>query len=826
MSRVAAVVAWILVTLGQPLAADEPDAESRAGWAKMAEHGSGFVVWESSRTGSWRIWRRNLDGSDLRQVVPDEKDRDHFCPHISPDGKRLIYLSYPAGRSEYVNDQPTQGITLHIIGTDGLSNQMLVPAARAYGGDRAVVWFDNQRFAYIDGDGITQQFDLASRQSRRLTTERQGQSGFLVNATKTFATSGEPTFSPFDSKQLQITPQARQGGCEPYFTHNGRWGFWMGGAGGPINRFDLQTRQISPIINKDDSRMPKGRQYLYFPMVSRNGRLLTFAASPDQHDHVKSDYDVFVARLNPETLEIIDRPVRYSFDPATDRYPDVYVADLELGRFAGEVPLSVYFASPLSENEWAWDFGDGVTANGAIAKHTFEEPGEYRVSARLKDRTLFGLVHVTPAAPPKPISVALSKPNEIIVVFDEPIQLKNASARLEAGPKIVASAVSKNGLQLTITLAEKLARADVLHLTGIADQAARPNVMSPQKLSISPASWPVHREGLVYLFQTSDKSNQVAGPGGKLRSYAIHPRGRARWNHDHALVLTGGSFGVEGVDEHLLDSCRHSQQLTVEAVITPDHVHQTGPARIVTFSSSALSRNFTLGQEGEKLIFRLRTPSTGENGVNPESTLAAIAERKPVHVAVTYRPGELVAYLDGKEVHRGNNIQGDFSNWSPHHLVFGDESNGERNWEGTLEGVAIYNRWLERDEVQRNADEYHRLIKSRTAVPQIEVSAKLLAKSPVPTLDEVKPYRGALMVCKYRVTQVLRGKLEDKEVLITQWALLDGQPQPVAALEPGAEVRLILELGESNPHLQRFVCKDRFDSDADLLLSRYYDATP
>ena len=55
-------------------------------WKRMAKLGRGFVVWESNRTGNWRIWHRSLDGSGLRQVTPDETDRDHIAPHISPEG--------------------------------------------------------------------------------------------------------------------------------------------------------------------------------------------------------------------------------------------------------------------------------------------------------------------------------------------------------------------------------------------------------------------------------------------------------------------------------------------------------------------------------------------------------------------------------------------------------------------------------------------------------------------------------------------------------------------------------------------------------------------
>ncbi|HEY2252636.1 MAG TPA: PKD domain-containing protein [Planctomycetaceae bacterium] len=501
------------------LSADEPDAETRAGWRKMSEYGNGFVVWESNRSGSWQIWRRNLDGTDLRQLVAEEKGRNHFCPHVSPDGTRLIYLSCAAGQDPNKGSHP-----LHLIQADGSSDKVLIPAARAYGGDRAAVWFDNQHLEYIDGEGFTQELDLESGKSRRLTADGQKENGRLINVARTHITVGyPPTFSLFDPATSRVTPQAALGGCEPYFSQDGRWGFWMGGAGGPINRFDLQSRQVSPIINKDDPRMPKGRAYLYFPMVARDGRFFAFAASPNQHDHDKSDYDVFVARLDPQKLEMIDRPVRYTFNPGTDRYPDVYAADLELGRFAGEAPFSVSFPAPKPGGEWTWDFGDGATTGGAAPRHTFSKPGEYRVAARQKDRALFALVSVAPAAPPKVLAATVTAPTEVVVAFDEPIQLRNQTARFESGAKVAEISVAKDGRKLVVKLADKLTKSDILHLAGVADLAEQPNALPPQHLAVNPATWPVNRDGLVYLMQTADAPNQVVGPDGKPRSSRFVP---------------------------------------------------------------------------------------------------------------------------------------------------------------------------------------------------------------------------------------------------------------------------------------------------------------
>jgi hypothetical protein len=435
--------------------------------------------------------------------------------------------------------------------------------------------------------------------------------------------------------------------------------------------------------------MPKDRSYLYFPMVSRDGRMFACAASPNQHDHFTADYDVFVARMDPEKLDVVGDPVRYSFHPGCDRFPDVFL-----------------------------------------------------------------------------------------------------SASRQA-------------------------------------QQAGPSSKSPGDSKATVAVWPSDRRGLVYLFETADKPNQVSAVAGQpKRSYTPRPRGRARLNHNYAMVIAGGSFVVDEASADVLAACKQSNELTVEALVRPDRLDQSGPARIVTFSSSAYSRNFTLGQDRDKLIFRLRTPKSGDNGVNPETAVASIQAGAVVHVVVTYQAGELLAYLDGKEVYRGESVQGDFSNWAPHHLLFGDEFDGNREWAGTLEGIAIFNRVLKPAEIQANATLYRDKLRSRKASRQIQVEAKLVATSPVPTLKEIKPYREALMVCKYRVIKVISGSLPDREILVTQWALLDGQPQPVTSVKPGADARLVLEPSEANPQLKRFVCKDAFDTDRELLLPRYYDATP
>jgi hypothetical protein len=66
--------------------------------------------------------------------------------------------------------------------------------------------------------------------------------------------------------------------------------------------------------------------------------MLAFGASAGDHDHFRSNYDIFVAPVDPASLELLGRPLRLSAHPASDRYPDVHVESLDLDRWVREAP--------------------------------------------------------------------------------------------------------------------------------------------------------------------------------------------------------------------------------------------------------------------------------------------------------------------------------------------------------------------------------------------------------------------------------------------------------------------------------------------------------
>ena len=195
--------------------------------------------------------------------------------------------------------------------------------------------------------------------------------------------------------------------------------------------------------------------------------------------------------------------------------------------------------------------------------------------------------------------------------------------------------------------------------------------------------FPGSRDGLVFLWHgTLEDSGE------------IEPRDNAKVSEDRQMDLTGGAFLTKNANDTLLDACQQSNQLTLECLVTTDNLDQDGPARIISFSNDATHRNFTFGQDGNRFAMRIRTPRTGTNALGGEFHFGKIESGKPMHVIVSYFPGNVYCYIDGKLVYVSNGTQGDFSNWERYPLLFGDEASGGRNWEGKLSRVAIYSRFV------------------------------------------------------------------------------------------------------------------------------------
>ncbi|MBN2162387.1 MAG: LamG domain-containing protein [Pontiellaceae bacterium] len=149
------------------------------------------------------------------------------------------------------------------------------------------------------------------------------------------------------------------------------------------------------------------------------------------------------------------------------------------------------------------------------------------------------------------------------------------------------------------------------------------------------------------------------------------------------------------------DALMRSGCITIEAVLRPDSLNLGGPARIVSYSRDPYSRNFTLAQEGNALVFRLRTTETDRNGILPCLVVpdVLVCDRMQ-HLAVAYDGTEMLLYVDGRLRFQTDVLHGDFSNWGLDQvLVIGDEPCGGRPWNGLIRRFSIFDRVLSAEEI-------------------------------------------------------------------------------------------------------------------------------
>lgn len=307
----------------------EPAAATSSGADHAEGAEAGFVVWESNRSGSFRIWRQDLAGGAARPISPAEPGRDHCCAKLSPNGSRLVYLSLPGGARRY---GPQAG-ALHLVDADGGRNRVLVGSARHYGEHRAAVWWGEDELVYLDGRNATVRRKLSTGEEAELVPPAADAEGWLVAPGGRIATGNTPTFADLVPGE-GVRPRPSLGGCQPAFSDDGRLAVWSAGAGGPIDALNLATRRSWTILEKGDPHLPEGRGYLYFPMLSHDRSLLAVGASTGEHDHFRADYDIFVLELDPATLLPVATAQAVAPDPAVDRFPDLYRAP-RAGALAG-----------------------------------------------------------------------------------------------------------------------------------------------------------------------------------------------------------------------------------------------------------------------------------------------------------------------------------------------------------------------------------------------------------------------------------------------------------------------------------------------------------
>jgi TolB protein len=119
-----------------------------------------WIYINSDRSGKEAIWRFPVDGAghndERAEMVVNDGLEDWF-PHISPDGKKMVYIGYPGGTPTH--DPRTVPIELKLVAIDhgkvAGSQKKLVEAIGGQGTLNVSSWApDSMRFAYVTYEAL------------------------------------------------------------------------------------------------------------------------------------------------------------------------------------------------------------------------------------------------------------------------------------------------------------------------------------------------------------------------------------------------------------------------------------------------------------------------------------------------------------------------------------------------------------------------------------------------------------------------------------------------------------------------------------------------
>lgn len=519
-------------------------------------------------------------------------------------------------------------------------------------------------------------------------------------------------------------------------------------------------------------------------------------------------------------------------------------AELLLGYFRGEAPYTLALDDPrLQGTGWAWALGaTAIGDSGRTLRHTFDQPGTYNLTARRGEKSYRAQVVVEPRQAPT-ATVQLVDPRHLLVHFDEPVT-GDGKVRLADGTAVEQAILSITGRQLQVRLTKPLQGSTQLFVEGYVDLAQQPNPVVPTPLEVVVPAWPVNHQAIVYRWESAGSNNVVYDP---QTQRVLPSRLKGTYDREGWLRLAGGQAGTgffsqtrAGQDFHQVIA---ANQFTMEATIQPEQQSQSAgaggfPRRIINCSAwHDGDWNFMLGQLDDKIVASIRTvdnfldldgkPTPNAlHGRAPVVELFTLQDTEPHHVVVTYEPGQLKAYVDGKLVLDSDKVTGNLK-WGYGELIFGGNHNsGRQRWRGRMRNMGLYARVLPPGEIRAN---YAAIAKAIQPLPRVTVRARLLAASATPTPEAIAPYTEALVVNEYQVLEVMR-KSSDWQappqvekgatIRVYQWGLIDKKRTPIADLKPGAEREMALEAFPGHPgKLEQVVTAHDLDlgDDAPLL---------
>ncbi len=291
--------------------ADVPTPAEQAARAALLAEPGGWLVFDSSRSGTFGIWRMRPDGSAPAPVA--DSPAHEMYPDPSPDGQRIVY----ARALTLSRRSPAE---IRICRMDGGEDRRLAEDGTfpTFSPDGTEVYFERGRAAVMA-------VSITGGLPREVFPGPRGFGGHQIVKPRISMDGRHVVFisNRGGRRGWQVwvadlaTGEARHlgPGCEPGWFPDGRIVFIR--EDGMRQGTGISMRGIGPAVETvHDEDEPLGHEY--FPSVSRDGRWLMWSACrPGQHDHLNfaSNYQIFLRRLPT------GQAIRVTFDGWNNRWP-------------------------------------------------------------------------------------------------------------------------------------------------------------------------------------------------------------------------------------------------------------------------------------------------------------------------------------------------------------------------------------------------------------------------------------------------------------------------------------------------------------------------
>jgi hypothetical protein len=349
---------------------------------------------------------------------------------------------------------------------------------------------------------------------------------------------------------------------------------------------------------------------------------------------------------------------------------------------------------------------------------------------------------------------------------------------------------------------------------GYVDPAGIP----PEQISHQPPllqknlSWPVVNENLFYAWQNVAAENQWKSPAGILYHAQSIAKGMARFAVNYQMRIGTGWYLASRSPEPAPQEYAAPKSITLEFVVTRPSEQEHTDGRLLA-----------LGRENERQTLLLLDQNFLVMGIKEEGKQIQIIRlgQLPVgqsHVLLDIKPAQVTFRINTDTPKIYPRTSSDLIAWP---LIMGAPGRSNYSgWSGLLDRIALYIGSLNDQEIKQAIQLVTKMKKTAKAIKPIAVKAELVSTSPIPVPEDILPYRRGLVVNEYHIVEVVQGEMEDKDILVAHWAILDGKILPEAERTVGKIYELHLDAFDNRPELEG----ERLSMESDnLLLTMYYD---